>query len=329
MDIEREEQTIASLASQLTHRRKGVGAPLDLPGYFTGLIEFGEYALTLNTDGVGTKLLVARDLGKWDTVGIDCVAMNVNDCLCVGAEPLAMVDYFAVERYDEAVARQVGLGLNRGAELANVSFVGGELATIPEIVRGYDLAGTCLGYVRKDRLVTGRGVEPGHVVVGLPSSGLHSNGYTLVRKLLRAAEVGYEERVPGTSETWGEVLLRPTEIYVHDVLPVLRACQVTGLAHVTGGGLRKVGRIRKDVAFEIDAPPEPPPVFAALQELGEVEDREMRRTFNMGLGFALVLPEEEVDRALEILRKRRKGAVAVGTVREGSGVELPGLGLRL
>lgn len=328
VDIEREEQTIASLAAQLTFRRKGLGAPMDLWGYFTGLIEFREFALTLNTDGVGTKLLVARDVGRWDTVGIDCVAMNVNDALCVGAEPLAMVDYFAVDAYDEAVARQVGEGLNRGAEMANVTMVGGEIATIPEIVRSYDLAGTCLGYVRKENVVDGRSVEPGQVLVGLPSSGLHSNGYTLARKVLAAQEIGYGERVAGTDETWGDALLRPTEVYVREVLQVLHACGVTGLAHVTGGGFRKVGRIRKDMGFEIADPPDPPPVFEALQEAGEVDLEEMYRTFNMGLGFVLVLPESEVDEALDILNRHRKASV-IGSVREGDGVEIPDLALRL
>ncbi len=328
VDVVREADTIASLVRQLRFKRSGVGAPLDLPDFFTALVDFGEWALTLNTDGVGTKILVAQAQGRWETVGIDCVAMNVNDALCVGAEPLAMVDYLAVDRYDEKVAEQIGVGLNRGAERANVTLVGGELATIPEIVEGYDLVGTCLGAVRKDAIVDGRAVRPGQVLVGLPSSGAHSNGYTLVRRLLQAAEVSLEEKVPGDRATWGEVLLRPTEIYVREVLEVLASCPVTGLAHITGGGLQNLARIRRDVAFEVEDPLAPQPLFHALQALGEIEDREMYTTFNMGQGFVLVMEEDAAKEALPLLRKGRDAAV-IGSVTEGEGVHLPSLDMKL
>lgn len=328
VDIAREADTISSLVRQLRFRRAGVGAPLDLPDFFTAMVDFGEWALTLNTDSVGTKILVAQALGVWDTVGIDCVAMSVNDALCVGAEPLAMVDYLAVGRYDEEVAGQIGVGLNRGAERANVTLVGGEFATVPEIVEGYDLAGTCLGAVRKDAIVDGREVRPGQVLVGLPSSGPHANGYTLVRKLLRAAEVSLEEKVPGTGETWGEALLRPTEIYVREVLEVVAACPVAGMAHITGGGLRNLPRVRRDVGYEVSEPLPPQPVFRALQELGEIPEEEMHTTFNMGLGFVLILEEAAAEEALRILRQVRQAAI-IGAVREGEGVRLPSKDLAL
>lgn len=328
MDIEKEEESIASLVSQLKYRRRGLGSPIDLPGFFTAAIDFGDWVLTLNTDGVGTKLLVARELGKWDTVGIDCVAMNVNDALCVGAEPLAMVDYFALDKYEEEVARQVGTGLDKGAQIANITIIGGELATIPEIVKGYDLVGTCLGYARKDRIIDGKDVRRGHVILGLRSSGLHSNGYTLARKLLQAEDVSYDEMVPGDQETYGEAMLRPMEIYVREVLEVLQTCRVAGMAHITGGGFRNIARIRRDLRFEISDPFDPQPIFKALQEMGGLESREMLTTFNMGLGFVLVMAEEEADIALKALRKGREAKV-IGVVREGSGVEVPPMGVSL
>ncbi|MFQ6012229.1 MAG: phosphoribosylformylglycinamidine cyclo-ligase [Thermoplasmata archaeon] len=322
VDIEREDRSIAALASQLAYTRQGLGAPFGPTGFFTSLIDFGDWALTLNTDCVGTKLLVARDAGRWDTVGIDCVAMSVNDCVCVGAEPLAFVDYFAVGRYDESVAREVGRGLNRGAELANVTVVGGEFSTVPEIVREHDLVGACVGSVRKEDIVDGTAVRPGQVIVGIRSSGLHANGYTLARKLLQAEGVSLEDPVPGAGETYGEALLRPTQIYVQDVLRVLRAVEVAGMSHITGGGLRNLARVRPDVAYEVDDPFPPQPIFDALQALGDLEDREMYGTFNMGQGFAFFLEEEEADAALEVLQEGG-GAKVIGTVGKGRGVHLP------
>jgi phosphoribosylformylglycinamidine cyclo-ligase len=328
VDVRREQEAISTLVSQLKYRRKGLGSPMEAPGFFTALLEFEEWILTLNTDGVGTKLLVAEEMGKWDTVGIDCVAMNVNDTLCAGAEPIAMVDYFAVEKYDEEVARQIGTGLDRGAEMANITIVGGELATIPEIVKGYDLVGTCLGFAPREGVIDGSGVRPGHVIVGIPSSGLHSNGFTLVRKLLRAESISYEEKVPGDRQTYGEALLRPTEIYVKGVLRVLRPCSVSGMAHITGGGFLNIARVRKDLCFEITDPFDPQPIFQAIQDLGQIDTREMYTTFNMGLGFVLIIPEEEVERALKLLRDEWPARV-IGVVKDGSGVEITPLDLSL
>lgn len=328
MDLAREEASIASLAEQLAHRREGLGAPIDLPGFFTGLIAFGEWALTLNTDGVGTKMLAARDVGRWDTVGIDCVAMNVNDALCVGAEPLAMVDYLAVGTYDEAVTRDIGVGLDRGAREANITIVGGEFATVPELVADYDLVGTCLGAVKQRDIIDGSQVAPGQVVLGLRSHGLHSNGYTLVRRLLQAESVDLAEGIPHSAESWAEALLTPTAIYVREVLDVLPTCDVRGMVHFTGGGLRKLTRIPAKVGFEIEAPFSAQPVFLALQELGGLEDREMYRTFNMGQGFALILEEDQAVQALEILKGKRDAQI-IGHVTSEPGVRLPTLDLVL
>jgi len=317
---------IRALVSALTYRRRGLGRPLTRIGHFTGLVEFGSYALSLCTDGVGTKLLVASEMRKWDTIGIDCVAMNVNDMICVGAEPVAFVDYIAIADYDHEMARQIGVGLNRGAELANVSIIGGEVAVLPEIVRGFDLAGTCFGLVKKRDIVDGRSVRPGDVIVGLPSSGIHSNGLTLARRVLRDSTLTVFDPVGGGGQRWGPTLLEPTAIYVRPVLRALRKAKVHGMAHITGGGLRNLVRLKGNVEFAITDPIEPPLLFRELQALGGIDDREMYQTFNMGMGFAIVCPPEDAKDVLRVLRPDVR-AKTVGEVRKGHGASLGPLGL--
>src|SRR5213596_241280 len=238
---------IAALVSALTYRRRGCGRPLTKIGHLTGLVDFGAYALSLCTDSVGTKVLVAKEMRRWDKIGIDCVATNVNDMICVGAEPIAFVDYVAIESYDREVARQIGVGLNRGAELANVSIIGGEIAVVPELVREFDLAGTCFGVVRKSKIVDGRAIRPGDVIVGLASNGIHSNGLTLARRVLRDASLTVFDKVGESGRPWGEELLEPTAIYVRPVLRALRRAKVHGMAHITGGGRRNLIRLKPNV----------------------------------------------------------------------------------
>ncbi len=318
---------IAALVQALTYRRRGMGRPLTRIGHFTGLVEFGKYALSLCTDGVGTKLIVANEMRKWDTVGIDCVAMNVNDMICIGAEPVAFVDYFAIESYDREVARQIGIGLDAGARMANVSIIGGEVAVLPEVIKGFDLAGTCFGVVEKRKAIDGRAVRPGDVIIGLPSHGIHSNGLTLARRLLRDAALTVFDPVGATSERWGPVLLEPTAIYVKPVLRALRAAPVHGMAHITGGGVRNLVRLKPRVEFRITDPLEPQPLFRELQALGAIESSEMYQTFNMGMGYAVVAPEEHAKAIVRALRPDVKARI-VGDVQKGRGVTLPSLDLR-
>jgi len=317
---------IAALVSALTYKRGGTGRPLTKIGHFTGLVDFGSYALSLCTDSVGTKTLVAKEMRRWDTIGIDCVAMNVNDMICIGAEPLAFVDYVAIEHYDREVARQIGVGLNRGAALANVSIVGGEIAVVPEIVRDLDLAGTCFGVVRKSKIIDGRAIRAGDVIIGLPSTGLHSNGLTLARRLLQDAAITVFDRVGGGARPWGEELLEPTAIYVRPVLRALRKARIHGMAHLTGGGLRNFVRLKRNVAFRIAEPLPPQPVFGVLQSLGGIEDREMYETYNMGMGFAMVAPEDDAKNVIRALRPDVEAKV-VGEVARGRGVVHEPLGL--
>lgn len=317
---------IAALVAALTYKRKGLGRPITKIGHFTGLVDFGSYALSLCTDSVGTKALVAKEMRRWNTIGIDCVAMSVNDMICIGAEPLAFVDYVAIENYDREVARQIGVGLNRGAQAANVSIIGGEIAVVPEVVKDLDLAGTCFGVVKKSKIVDGRAVRPGDVIVGVPSTGIHSNGLTLARRLLRDAALTVFDKVGGTGRPWGEELLEPTAIYVRPVLRVLRRSRVHGMAHITGGGVRNLVRLKSSVEFRITNPLEPRPVFRELQTLGAIEDSEMYQTFNMGMGFAIVAPEDEAKVLVRALRPEAQAKV-VGEVVRGRGVSVPSLGL--
>ena len=232
-------------------------------GHYANVIDLdGETGIALSTDGVGTKLLVAEQLGRYDTVGIDCIAMNVNDVICVGAQPLAMLDYLAVETADPEREGQIGVGLAKGAELAGIEIPGGELAQLGELVRGFDLAGACFGTVQLDSIVTGSKIEPGDALIGLPSSGLHSNGYTLARSALDGLDWG--EDPGGLGRPLGEALLEPTEIYVKPVLELLGAVDVRGLAHITSGGLGNLLRLEAEVAYEISDPLPVPPLFKLI-----------------------------------------------------------------
>jgi phosphoribosylformylglycinamidine cyclo-ligase len=286
-----------------------------LPGHYASVLRLDERTgLALSTDGVGTKMAIAERLGRYDTVGIDCVAMNVNDVICVGAEPLAMLDFIATDRAEVETCREIAVGLARGAELASIEIPGGELAQLGELVRGYEIAGTCVGTVALDAIVDGAAIEPGDPVFGLPSSGLHSNGYTLARRAL--AEVPLEDERLG--RPLGEALLEPTEIYVPAVLELLRSgLDVRGLAHITSGGLGNLRRMTAEVGYEIDDPLPVPPLFELISELGGVAEEEMHEVFNMGCGFCCIVAAGGEEAALELLRGRYPGAKRIGRAVEG------------
>jgi phosphoribosylformylglycinamidine cyclo-ligase len=285
-------------------------AQVPLPGHYASVIRIDERTgIALSTDGVGTKLVVAEELGRFDTVGIDCVAMNVNDVICVGAEPLAMLDYIAIEKAEPAVCEEIGVGLARGAELAGIEIPGGELAQLGQLVRGVDVSGACFGLVSLDAIVDGSAVEPGDVVIGLPSSGLHSNGYTLARSAL--AEIPLDDESLG--RPLGDVLLEPTEIYVKPVVELLRSeVEVRGLAHITSGGTENLLRLAAEVGYEIDDPLPVPPIFDLIQQRGEVSDEEMREVFNLGCGFCVVVPKSDEAAALGLLRAHYPEAKRIG-----------------
>jgi len=288
-----------------------------LPGHYASVLRIDDRTgLALSTDTVGTKMVVAERLGRYHTIGIDCVAMNVNDVICVGAEPIAMLDFILTERADPAICAQLGEGLARGAELAGIEIPGGEIAQLGDIVTGHELGGTCVGLVALDSIVTGAAVEPGDPVIGLPSSGLHSNGYTLARKVL--ADVPLDDERLG--RPIGEVLLEPTAIYVRAVLELLRSpIEVRGLAHITGDGLNNLLRLDAEVGYEIDDPLPVPRVFDLIRELGGITDAEMHEVFNLGCGFCCVVSGGDEREALELLRRHHPGAKRIGRATDRAG----------
>ena len=290
---------------------------IPLPGHYASVLRLDDRTgLALSTDTVGTKMVVAERLRRYDTIGIDCVAMGVNDVICVGAEPIALLDFILTEHADPEICEQLGVGLARGAELAGIEIPGGEIAQVAEIVSGHELGGTCVGLVDLDAIVTGAAVEPGDPVIGLPSSGLHSNGYTLARSALD--DVPLDDGRLG--RPLGDVLLEPTEIYVRAVLELLRSpVDVRGLAHITGDGLNNLLRLEAEVGYEIDAPLPVPPVFGLIQELGQVSDDEMHEVFNMGCGFCCVVAADDESAALESLLGHYPDARRIGRVTDRSG----------
>jgi phosphoribosylformylglycinamidine cyclo-ligase len=289
-----------------------------LPGHYASVIKLDERTgIALSTDGVGTKLVVAEQLGRFDTVGIDCVAMNVNDVVCVGAEPLAMLDYIAIERADPKVCEEVGVGLARGAELAGIEIPGGELAQLGELVRGVDVSGACFGTVDLGEIIDGSAVEPGDPVIGLPSSGLHSNGYTLARSALDGLPLD-EDPEGRLGRSLGEELLSPTEIYVKPVLELLRSeVEVRGLAHITSGGLGNLLRLVAEVGYEIGDPLPVPPIFGLIRSRSGTSDEEMHEVFNMGCGFCCIVSAVDEGPALDLLRRHYPGAQRIGAAAKG------------
>lgn len=316
VDINLEELGVKSLVSQLTYRRTGGFQMCSEVGHFAGLIEFGDYALALAVDGVGTKMLVADRLGNWSTLGIDCIAMNVNDLYVMNIEPVAFVDYIATDRVDPAKMEQIGTGLNEGARLANINLVGGETATLNGLVEGLDLAGTCLGIQKKDAIITGKDITDGDLIVGVPSSGIHSNGLSLARRVVESYG-DYSEKMPW-GKTLGAELLTPTRIY-SEVLDVTRECEVHGMCHITGGGLKNLKRLGSFV-FDISDPLPQQPIFSWIGEIGSIERNEMYRTFNMGMGYVYIVPDGEEKKVCDMV----PGAAVVGMISTGDGIILEG-----
>jgi phosphoribosylformylglycinamidine cyclo-ligase len=299
-------------------------------GHYAAVLEVApNLGIAVGTDGVGSKLIVAEQAGRYDTVGIDCVAMNVNDVVCVGAEPIALLDYIAVEQADPEVLAAIGAGLKRGAELAGVEIPGGEVAVLPELIQGhpsptgFDLTATCLGTVALDRLVTGADIQPGDALIGLPSSGLHSNSYTLARRATEDLALA----APFHDGTLADALLEPTVIYVRAVLELLRSgARVRGLAHITGGGLLNVLRLSDTVGFAVEEPLPVPPIIELVKQRGGVSDAEAWEVFNMGCGLVAVVPEDDAAAATELLARHHPGTRRIGTVTADSGrLSAPGV----
>ena len=297
-------------------------------GYASALKLSDELAIAISTDGVGTKTIVAAALDRYDTIGFDCVAMNANDVICIGATPIAMVDYLAVHTLDEARVEQILKGLGAAAAEAGIAVPGGEIAQLPEIIgsdgrvhgdpTAFDFAGTCIGVVHPDRVILGHDVQEGDALIGLESSGIHSNGLTLARRVL-LEEAGYEyhDNLGRLGRTIGDEMLEPTRIYVAAVKALWGAgIETHGLVHITGDGFANLCRLKADVSYVIEQLPETPNIFGLIQDAGNITDAEMYRVFNMGVGLIVVVPETAVDAALACAAKARCGAMRIGTVIE-------------
>lgn len=327
VDLERYQQAMEKLPA-LINRTHGPRV-LPLEGGFAGLFQlqgeghrYEDPVLVSGTDGVGTKIRVAQLASRFDTIGIDLVAMCVNDCLCVGAEPLFFLDYLALEKDDPDLVAELVKGVSEGCARAGAALLGGETAVMPGLYApgDFDLAGFCVGVVERSQVIDGSRIQPGDVLLGIPSSGLHSNGYSLIRKaVFEAAGLGIDDEVPELGGTVAEVLLTPTRIY-SDVVARLRnndqiSASMTGIAHITGGGLEEnVSRILPaGCQPSIDRSAwEVPAVFDWVQSLGNIELDEMFRVFNMGIGLVVVVRGESAGAALELLKE--EAPVVIGAV---------------
>ncbi len=334
VDIDLEGDAVSSLIGALGRsvRLPGMkGAPVDLPGGFGGLVEFGDNFLALATDGVGSKLSIATKLRQWSGVGIDCMAMNVNDLLCVGAEPIAFVDYIAVPKPDPETHAAIGESLAEACKRARVTLAGGETASLPGIVTELDLSGTALGWLPKGSEITGINLKEGDVLIGLPSSGVHSNGYSLVRKVMEVSGSSWDDSWPleideGRIErfndgpiTFGEVFLNPTRIYVNPVIDLIQdgPCSsenIHGICHITGGGLSNLLRLHDSLGWHIHSPLPILSEFKWIEETGKIERREMFRTFNMGCGMIIAVEAQVSSEVCSWLQERLEGTAIIGEV---------------
>jgi len=324
VDTRKEELSLKGLLPLLYETfsyRKDIGKSLTSIGHYAGIIKISdEIAIALKTDGVGTKILVSQMMNKYDTIGIDCIAMVANDVICTGAEPLSVLDYVAVQDPDPELIKQIGIGLKKGAEMANVNIVGGEIAQMRDMIksvrpkRGFDLVGMCVGVVHPKKIIDGSLIQEGDVVVGLASSGIHSNGLTLARNIFfKQRKFDVHKYFDELGRTLGEELLEPTLIYVPEVMNMIKeGLNLKNIAHITSDGLLNLARVGEKYGYTIEYMPEPHPVFKMIQQYGKVNDTEMFRVCNMGVGLCTVLSKNDVDNALQIAEKYGRKAFVIG-----------------
>ncbi len=314
VNIDLEAETVKALASKLKPTLELRDIITD-SGHFAALVKLGDKAIAMSTDGVGSKILIAKMMNKYDTVGIDCIAMVVNDILCVGAEPIALVDYLAVESPDPDTAAEIAEGLVKGAEESKISIIGGETASLPKIIKDFDLAGTGIGFVDIDKIITGSDIEVGDTLIGLKSSGIHSNGLSLARKaIFEDAGLKASDKIPNTNTTVGEELLKPTKLYVKPIVDLFNTdFEIHGLAHITGGGFTNLQRLKKGIGFEINNLPEPQEIFKLIYQQN-VPLKEMYKVFNMGIGFVVIAKAEEAKDIIKELNENDAEAFEIGKV---------------
>ena len=319
-EIKKSQGAIGKIISS-THRTQKLAKVTHGFGHYAGIVQIpGNKLLATHTDGVGTKIMIANMMKKYDTIGIDCIAMNVNDIICIGATPISFVDYIAANKNNQAIFKKVVKGLAKGAKDATVPIIGGETAIMPDLFSGkgfaMDLAGTVVGILSKKDMVVGKSIKTGDVIIGVKSSGLHSNGYTLARNVL-LSKYKLNSRIKGIGHL-GNAMLKPTEIYVKPVLEALAKCQIHGLAHITGGSFTKLLRL-KNIGYDLNNLPKTPPLMQLIQDCG-VESKEMYKTFNMGIGFCIVAPKNNVTKIRSLFKKHRFTTYEIGKITSKKGV---------
>lgn len=294
-------------------------------GLFGGLFPFGKQYLVGATDGVGTKLKLAFMMNKHQTIGIDLVAMNVDDVVAMGAKPLFFLDYLAMHKVDPNLAEKILKGIVEGCKQAGVELVGGETAELSDMYQKgeYDLAGFAVGVVDKDKVIDGRKIKEGDKIIGLASSGLHSNGYTLARKVIfETGNLNPKEKLEGFDRPLGDILLTPTKIYTKLILELIKRYKIKGISHITGGGIpENLSRIippKKQAVIELGSWPVPK-IFGLIKRVGEVDHEEMYKTFNMGIGMILVVEAKEAEKIMLFLKKRKEEAFLIGEIGAGKG----------
>jgi len=257
---------------------------------------------------------------KYDTIGIDCIAMNVNDIICIGATPISFVDYIAANKNDQKIFKQIVSGLVKGAKKSSMPIVGGETAIMSDLIAGkgfgFDLAGMVVGMLSKKDMVLGDKIKPNDVIIGIKSSGLHSNGYSLARKAL-LTKYSVKDNIKGIGNL-GNALLRPTEIYVKPVLEAVKKCKIHGLAHITGGSFTKLLRL-KQIGYNLDSMPKTPALMQLIEDSG-VKNEEMYKTFNMGIGFCIIAPENQTKNIHKIFKKHKTKSYEIGRISKNKGV---------
>jgi phosphoribosylformylglycinamidine cyclo-ligase len=317
---------LAALLKQTRYRPPiDHGRPVDLPGHYAGLVRIGRETIAVTTDTVGTKVLLARATGRWEPVGEDIVAVNVNDLAAVGARPCGLVDVILCDVPDTEIFEALGRGLARGLRRARCALLGGETAVVPDIVHGVDLGGTAVGFFPRGRApITGRRIRPGDVLLGLPSTGFHANGWSLVRRLMEESHTDLSLARPGGEMPLGEELVQPSRIYASASEAVAGLSAVHGLAHISGGGVRNLIRLHARVQFRLDGWPRLDGLFRWVQDLGSLEATELYQTFNVGIGFVIILDARHVAEVRRRLsRVGFSDARIVGRVERGAGVVLP------
>ena len=318
-EIKKSQKAIGRLISS-THKLQKKAKMTHGFGHYAGIVEIpGGKLLATHTDGVGTKVIIANMMKKFDTIGIDCIAMNVNDIICIGATPISFVDYIAANKNDQRIFKQIVSGLVRGAKKSSVPIVGGETAIMPDLISGkgfgFDLAGMVVGILSKKQMILGDKIKPNDIIIGVKSSGLHSNGYSLARKVL--SKYSLKQKFKGVG-ILGNALLKPTEIYVKPVLEAIEKCSIHGLAHITGGSFTKLLRL-KQIGFELDNLPKTPPLMQLIQDSG-VKSDEMYKTFNMGVGFCIIAPQSEVKKIRKIFKSHKMTTYEIGHISKRRGV---------